>query len=507
MFIGIGETSLSGTLLGYNASTIFEDMIPEQEFQEIDNTSNMFDMFDIPIMEDLRIIPLLSSVVITQVENVTLFNTTFNNDITDNITEPFDLLPNIQQYHDVTINIRNGMSFFGTDKSTIEIICDAPFALSGFLEFPFDEETSIPVIGMLSESPSFLSYNGEYSIIYPALETTTITLTDMNGIEIWNKTGSETFLYLTDPNLQIKDTSPFHLYPVTSDTEQTKISLNVQSAEPQEADISTLLPLLEEIQLGSENMSLPLDFQNNSLFEDMISTVSQVTNGGMAIINYSSLSLNNNPSKANTFLFTRTSEIGVRIDNTMEEPRLITGQGSLFFLGDHFYTSQASADDQGVFIPLLPIIFWIFAVGFFIATKYYPLPDINETLDGKIKKYGLIMHILLLIITFLLIDLIVSSYFGVSFITCLFNQSFFLISIGFLGFQLLLWTLGYISCTIPLHIIFKTLFRFIGLNKSGKAISKAISTVGILIFTGFYTILLLNIVLYIVNPPIPTFPM
>ena len=232
-----------------------------------------------------------------------------------------------------------------------------------------------------------------------------------------------------------------------------------------------------------------------------------MTNGGMIIINYPSLSLNNNHSNTNTFLFTRGSNIEVRIDNTMEEPRMITGQGSLFFLGDHFYTSQASPDDQGLFIPLLPIIFWIFAIGFFIATKYYPLPDINETLDGKIKKYGLIMHILLLIITFLLIDLIVSSYFGVSFITCLFNQSFFLISIGFLGFQLLLWTLGYISCTIPLHYIFKTLFRFIGLNKSGKAISKAISTVGILIFTGFYTILLLNIVLFIVNPPIPSFPM
>jgi hypothetical protein len=499
---------MSGTLQGYEASAIFNDLFPEKGIQDEYVTTIATNHFNPQLMNSLRIIPLLSSATITGVENVTIIDTAAFDDFTDNISNPSEIFSKLQQYHNVTINIRQGMSLFGADNSTFQITCDDTFAISGFMEFPINQSTTIPVIGILCESSSFISYEGTHALIYPSSESTKVTLTNSDGDELFNNAGTGIFLYLSGANIQIRDQSHFHLYPVSKDSISTQMKLQMQPAENQQADIGTLLPLLDELEFGNENISFPVDFLNNSFFENLIPTVSQITNGGMILINYSSLHLNNDEMNTKSLLFTRGSDIEIQIYNLKEEQMIVTGNGHVFFLGDHFYTPQASSENQGIFIPILPIIFWIFALCFFIAKRYYQMPQINEIADTKLKRYGLIIHIISLIITFILVDLIISSYFGISFINSLTNQSFILITIGFLGFQLLLWIIGYLTCSLPLNYIFKTILRFTGLDKTRKAISKTISTpIGILIFTGFYTMLLLNIFLYFINPSIPTFPL
>jgi hypothetical protein len=265
--------------------------------------------------------------------------------------------------------------------------------------------------------------------------------------------------------------------------------------------------LLDEIQFGEQSIDFPIDLGNDSFMGDMIETISPVANGFLVMMNYSSLSLNNQLPESQPFIFTRAQNIEMTVASTKNQSTQLISEANLVFLGSHFYVPQAPEDNNGLFLPILPALFWIFAIGFYVASKKYPLPRTNETLDKKLKIYGLIIHIIMLVISFALLDLIISSYFGLSFITSLFNQSFYLITLGLLGFQLLLWTLGYICCSLPLHFIFKTLFRFIGVKKSGAALSKAISTLGIPLFAGFYVLLLINILLLFIDIPTLTFPL
>jgi len=507
MVITLGQTTLSGSYQGYEASALFGDMLPDQSFEENDNISEIDDLINSVLTDYLRITPILSSAELTNVEKITLFDTSLFDTITENITDPEALFSQLQQYQDVTIQINNGMVLLGTGNTTIEVHCNAAYALSGLIEFPIDETMILPVIGMITDTPSSLLIGGNTSLLYPTLDTVTITILDEQGTVLSEKTGSTTFYLIEDQDLQLIDTSPVHLYPTDHSSNQMNLELTMHPASSSVANITSLLHLLDDIQFGDQKMEFPFDIQNDSFIEEMISTISPVSNGICIIMNYSSLSLNNQQFERKPFFLTRAEMIQMNVDTSTDHPKQVIGDGNLIFLGNHFYAPQASTDDHGLYLPILPIIFWLFEIGFFIAGKKYPIPDIEATWDKKMKVYGWIIHITMLIITFVLLDLIISSYIGLSFLASLFNQSFYLVTIGFLGFQMLLWTIGYIACTLPLQYIFKTLLRFIGLKKSGKSISKAIGIVGIPIFAGFYLILLINIVFFLVDIPLPTFPM
>ena len=506
IIITIGETSLSGTLHGYDAGSLFEELIPEDFSNESFNMSGLEGFIDRSLLDHLHIIPLLSSALIADVEKITLINTTLFEQLSENISDPMELLTQFRIYEDVTIQIGQGMSLFGLENTTVEVSCNAPYALSGSFEFPIDDEMTLSVIGMLTQQASSLHYNGSHCILYSVLDSTTITLMDSEGTIVAKNSGPEYFFYLEDSNLIIQDTSPLHLYPI-NDSGTTRIKVMTRPADSSIADITSFIALLDETQLGEQKFDLPFDLENDSIIQNMITTINPISNGIILMMNSTSFNLNQQAFDNQSFVFSRAEQIEMAIDTTQDQPKQITGDAQLVFLGSHFYAPQASDDNHGLFIPLLPVLFWIFAIAFFVAVKRYPLPKVNKSLDEKLKLYGLIIHIIMLIISFILLDLIISTYFSLSFLTSLLNQSFYLVALGFLAFQLFLWTLGYIFCSFPLHYIFKILFRFIGIKKSGNEIGKGISSLGIPLFAGFYIILFLNILLFFIDIPLPMPPM
>jgi hypothetical protein len=135
----------------------------------------------------------------------------------------------------------------------------------------------------------------------------------------------------------------------------------------------------------------------------------------------------------------------------------------------------------------------------FIYVRFFLEPPIDIKRDESIKRYAVFFHIVVLIISFLLLDSEINSLFGISAFTLLFFQGFSAITGAFFLLELIIWVLGYILLAIPLQLLVYSTFRLLGIGTGGNGVRKAIGDLSIWVFCGLYLLLFINVVFSLIH--------
>jgi hypothetical protein len=504
MTIALGDISINAKLYGYKS----DEFIDLSDFEEIISNPLFPDIFDVSLIENLHISLLAGSSNITNINKIILFDiSSFNK---SNLTEQDiqDIFNNFKEFNNVNLQINNGMSIFGTNGEEIKIDEKDLFSIAGFAEFPFQENITLSVMVFLSPDSIKYDYTGDEIILFPMVDTTNFIIKNEQGSIIQNISGSENILIIQDNDISIIDDSPVHLFPITGSDSKPSAELTVK---PTNKQIMNLPYLLNQIKFSNTDFNLsdiPLFEENNSFFNDVFSIMSNVINGGFVIVNTSKqIIIDNSNQQIKGIGFFRGNQYSISLLNTTEGGKKIDGYFKIAFLGDHFYNSQAKESENGVGIPLIPIIYWIIIIAFYFICKYYLKIKPDETEDKKLKTYGLIFHIALLVISFILVDSEISHQFGVSMLSLLFSSGFSIFTAGFGLIQLILWIFGYIAFAIPSYILLKYLLAYFGYGKKWKGFEKGIAAFFISVFPALYTITLINIIFLFIEIPTIGLPM
>jgi hypothetical protein len=177
----------------------------------------------------------------------------------------------------------------------------------------------------------------------------------------------------------------------------------------------------------------------------------------------------------------------------------IKGDCTLCYLGDHFYNPSAKRSNDGIAFPYELLFIWVLSLGIFVYVRFFLRPLVDITLDKKIRRYGLVVHISALVIAFLLLDLEVNILFGMSALSSLVSQGFSIGTGAFFLLEALIWIIGFCILAIPLQLLSYAILRYLGVEKGGNGIWKAVGDLSIWVFSGFYLLLFFNILLLVID--------
>lgn len=508
--VGIGDTQLSGDFYGFNLSKV----IPTESIKEISDfmkNTSFNDEMNIPMVRSLRGFPVFSPSALTMVSSVTVVNSSVLQGKTLDLSTIQQFLADVKQFQNVRIKIEQGLAFFGINESHMSYVSNSSFAISTFADFPFDSIGKIHMLAILSNQTHVMNYHGNISMLYPALESTKISISTMDGTSLWDQYGSDFFLILHHEHVSINENSSIHLLPIFSDTKNPTATVKITPSLKEKIDFNQLMSELKQLNTIDSNITFPFNFSNQKRISTVFNSVFPILNGGILLLeNNRPLLIDGSSRQPDSILFIESEQATITIHPSFQSLKKINGQAGLFFIDDHFYSADAGKNDDGLFVPLLPIIFWIAALCFFLYFKYVHHKKENKEkheVEKKISYLLLGIHLCALIIVFVFLDFIVRYHLEMSFFYLISNNLFSIVTVLFLGFQFLLWTLGYISCALPLQYIARSLVQFSPLKKTEREIGKSIGLIGVLFFSGFYTILVLNIILFIVRPLLPSVPM
>lgn len=497
MAIFVGETNLNATIYGYQSEYINE-IVGSSALMNMDNIS---DIIDKNFLSNLHVIPLFGLTRFSDVNSVRIVDTALFQDTSD--YEDIDgLLESIQVFSDVDIILQRGSALFGTDGSALSIEYPAGLSFSGLLQMPLTSDETINILGMISNEPLQLRYTGPSSILYPYSEDISIIITDQRGTITW-KNNAQDFLFLLEDNLySILDESSVYLFPLEGSTDPCSMDLSIQPAQIRQTSIDQMIVYIQNLSEQMGNMSVPFVNDNNSLFNDLLPVVSNIVNGGFVVVNTSvPVYVDDTTQYFSDAGFARSEAFEVTISENEPNVRMISGDFRLVFLGDHFYSPQAPSTSNGVAIPLLPIILWASAILIFLLFHYVIKSRCPERTLPQIKQFGLYIYILVLFLSLILLDQAVSYQFGYSMFGILFGQGFNLLFLVFLGLELLLFGLGYLSCAIPLSWIVNQLLHYFGFKNDTKIIGKMVGSMMIWVFAAIYLTVLFNIVFLFISLP------
>jgi len=504
MIFALGDITVNAKLYGYKS----DEFIDLSDFEEIISNPLFPNIFDVSLIENLHISLLAGSANITNIDKVVLFNiSSFNK---TNLTEQDiqDIFNNFIEFNNVNLQINNGMSIFGTNGEEIRIDEKDLFAIAGFAEFPIQEKITMSVMAFLSPDSLTYDYTGDEIILFPMVETTNFILKNEQGSIIQNISGSDNILLIQDNDISIVDDSPVHLFPITGSDIKPSAELTVKPTNEQIMDLPHLLNQIQFSNLDFNLSDIPIFEENNSFFNDIFSMMSNVVNGGLVIVNSSKqVIIDNSNQQIKGIGFFRGDEYSISLLNTTEGGIKIDGYFKLAFLGDHFYNPQAKESENGVGIPLIPIIYWMIIIAFYFICKYYLKIKPDESEDKKLKTYGLIFHIALLVISFILVDTVISHQFDVSMLSLLFSSGLSIFTFGFGLIQLILWIFGYIAFALPSYILLKYLLPYFGFGKKWKGFEKGVAAFFIWVFPVLYTTMLINIIFLFIEIPAIGLPM
>lgn len=442
--------------------------------------------------------PLIGSSTIADISNISIIPQQAIESIDpENIME---ILDELKFFSDVSISLTNGLFLIGTAGTPIQYTYDDPSCFSGFISFPFEEFTSVNSFFCLSEqeSTALYDYNDDYILIYPLSEEGDIRIYSSTGGEIWNNHQSQSFLYLENNDFHILEDSSIHILPLDSSSEDSTLQYILTPSE-QTPNIMEMIQHVDELGEDFDMSSIPFISENDQGMQ-FVTSLSSMLNGGIIFVNHSkNVEINGASHSFENFGFTRvdqatitSSPLGVSVD----------ADYALIFLGDHFYSSQAATSENGVGLPIFPILFWIGAIVSIILFQFFLKKRDKKYVinDKRIHYISIIIHILGFIIAFLLLNTAVQHQFGISFFQELSINGLTMIAGILLLIQCVLWVLGFLFAALPIGIIVSKILSFFGFDKTYRHFSKGATALLIWPIAVIYLTMLFNIVLLFFNP-------
>jgi hypothetical protein len=473
----LGKTSMKGTLYGYP----LEQMIVASLAQG---------MGGFPLVGPCSIANL-ESVIIAEDIDITAARSL--DDLLDRYSS------HITTYTDVDIAMEDGLFILGISQGSLNVSADLPYAVTTVLPLDIITDTSERFFLTVTASPLTLQCMGDYAVISTLVEQGTIRVTNRQGTIVWSDSSPNNYLIIEASSFSVIQHPPLSVFPLPEDPLHEPLTLRISPADPGAIRIEELIEAVSDSMenLGQDTTS---GFMTAvSEFNAIIKTTSLAANGAM-VFQHTNDSLTIDRSiqqfSGGGFIRFRTldiTKVGSSTGLTLQ------ADCKCCFLGDHFYNARAKRSSDGIVFPFEVLIIWIIALSVFIYVRIFLRPLVDPSKDEKIKRYGLIVHIIALIVSFILVDVEVNDIFGVSASTSLFTQGFSPVTGLFLLLELLLWVLGYLILSIPLQLISYSVLRYLGYGDGGKGIRKAIGDLSIWVFCGLYLLLFVNVILSLIH--------
>ena len=503
----VGKTDFSGSFYGYPADSIIDTSALDDILDDplVENT--VADIFDISLLEDLHVFPLLGRCTFEDIDSVIIVDIQEFQEMDFASISPADIINfvnGIERFSNVGIIAEKGQFIFGVGKDNITTKSEMNFAISSIVSFEFEEGEKTPFLAIITESEITMQYSGKSSLLHKASDIGSMIIKDSNGNEIWNEDSSDKMLFIEDDDISFVQDSSVYVFPMSAKETKETASLYVSPAESRFIDIFQLMEGITNLTGDSlGGMGIP-DFSNDFQgFDELISLASSIINGGMVLINTNdTFIVDNFPQTFSGFGFARGNGFDVTIIGGQTPETTVFGNCKSIFLGDHFYTSQAKDSENGVAFPFLLVIPWALAISIFLLFRFYLKKETktNEDLDRKIKRLAPIFHIVALIVAFILMDKEISFQFGISAIDAILGQGISLVFAALIAVELLMWVLGYLILTVPVYITAKYVLKFIEIGEGGKGICKGLGVLFIWFFCAIYFKLIVNLIFLIINP-------
>jgi len=491
--VGLGKTDVQGSIQGYQNEELFSSL---KEYAEETIISSYIDT---DLLDDPHLFPLTGSTVIDNIDNITIIPRSILDSYSlDNVLL---LLSEIRFFNDVSISIRSGVNLLITSGTTMDFHLESAPMLSGIAPFSLGEISDEVSFFSISENAvsSTYYYDGTNVILYPYSNNVDFSVISSDGNELWNNDNTDYIIILQNPDFSISDSSSYHIFPLTQGSKNTIFSMRLQPA-PIAPDINNILDALKEITEDFNDISIPfLSDQNNN--SDLFESISLSFNGGLLLYNVSKdVTIDNTNHKLQSIGFNRVQDATIMFSSS--ESLHLDGEFRLIFLGDHFYNTRASNNDSGVTIPIFPIVFWIFALASIVIFHIYKIKKEQTYLitDKRIMYLFIIIHLLILLISFILLDSEFSYQIGNSFMQEVSMNGFSLVCLILLGFQLIMWVIGFLFAGLPLRIITSKIMKYFGFDKSYQHLGKGLVSFSIWPIATIYITMFINILFLFFNP-------
>jgi hypothetical protein len=472
----LGKTSISGNSTGYPMERIINSTI----------------------VQNMNAFPLIGKSTITNIDSLLVAE---DIDLTraSSLEELYLRYANhITEYSNVEVTTENGLFLLGIDDGTMSVSTEVPYAVTTFLPFDLSPGSTTRLFLTASMIPITMHCTGNYAVLTGESNTSMIRVIDAHGAVLWTGTSENTYLLIQKKTFDVTQQPPLFFFPLRNTLSASTLTLTISPAATQDIALTQLIKNVTSMvqHLGYT----PSEFiQNIDILTNFIQTSSLVTNGAMLLLQTNdTLTIDHTAQHFSATGFARFTSLSVSSTGSSSGP-VIQGDSSLIFLGNHFYNPQAKRSPNGIVFPYELLFLWGIAIGVFVAVHLFIRPDVDEGRDNKVKRYALVFHVVLIIIAFLVVDLEVNGFFGISAGTALFTQGFTMITAAFIFVEIIVWVIGYVLLALPMQLLVNSGLRFLGIGKGGKGIGKGLGDIFIWVFTSFYLLLILNFVLLFFN--------
>ena len=473
----IGKTTINGSFTG-------------QPMKQVNESSFVEDMGGFPFIGKSRITNLDSVFVVEDIDITTASS------LEDFIVQYYD---QISSFSDVDIITDNGLFLLGLDDGTLNLSSDLPYAVTTIvpLEIVPDTITRFFVIG--TNYPITMHCAGDFSILTTLSDTSNISIIGRNDKTLWTGGSPNDYLIIQDTTFSLTKNPSLSFFPLHDTTSTISLTVSVSPAAPTEVRIQQLI----------QNVSMVLDDFEDSISSDFVQSINDldasiqatsfIGNGAIVLLKTNeTVTIDHSTQRFSSTGFVRFNTLAITNFGSSTGP-VLKANCTLCYLGDHFYNPSAKRNVNGIAFPYELAFIWILSLCVFVYVRFFFRPPLNITLDAKVKRYALPIHVFALIVAFLLLDMEVNMLFGISAVTSLASQGISMITAVFFVLEVIIWILGYLILAIPLQLLSYAILRFLGIGKGGSGIWKAVGDFSIWLFCGLYLLLFFNILFSIIN--------
>jgi hypothetical protein len=473
----IGKTEISGTFTGY-------------PMERLINSS---------FVQDMNAFPLIGASSITNLDTVIVAE---NIDITEatSLEELYlRYFDHITQYSNVDITTDNGMFLLGINKGSLSVSTDLNYAVSTFIPLEIIPNTTTRFFLTVTNNPLTMQCSGDFAVLTRLTDSGTIRVKDKHGATRWSGASPNNYLVIQDKKFSVTQHPPLSVFPLNAAASTAPLKLSISPADSKDIVIKQLI---DNVSIAVKNLGGgdTSEFMNAiNEFDTIIKASSLLANGAMVFLQTNdTVTIDHTTQRFSSVGFARFNTLDITSTGSSSGPT-IQADCKLIFLGNHFYNPQAKRNTDGIAFPYELLIIWILALCVFIYIRFFLRPPIHKEKDETVKRYALILHIILLIIAVLFLDSEINDLFGISAFTALITQGFSMITGAFLLLELTIWILGYLILAIPIQLVAYSGLRLLGIGKGGNGIRKAIGDLSIWVFCGIYLLLCINIIFSLIH--------
>jgi hypothetical protein len=459
----------------------------------------MEQLIDSSLVQNMGGFPLLGASSMTDLDTVIVaedIDITTVTSLEDLIERYHDHLPH---YSDVDIITDGGLFILGINQGNISLFSDLSYAVTTFVPLEIVPDTITRFFFIGTNHPLTMHCSGDYAVLTTLSDTGTIQIKGRNGKPLWNGGSPNDYLIIQDKTFSLTKDPSLSLFPLPDTTTTISLTVSISPADPSDIRIRQLI----------ENVSIAVnDFENDASsdfrerlhdLDDIVQAASFVANGAMIFLQTNdTVTIDRSTQQFSSTGFVRFKTLDITKVGSSYGPTL-QADSTLCYLGDHFYNPSAKRSLDGIAFPYELLFIWILGLCVFVYIRFFLRPPVDITLDEKVKRYALFLHIFVLVIAFLLLDMEVNILFGISTLTALLSQGFSMTTGAFFLLEVVIWVLGYLILAIPLQLLSYSILRFLGIGKGGNGVWKAVGDLSIWVFCGFYLLLFLNVIFSLID--------